>query len=81
MKKSRDVMTTKSLQEDTAGAWSPDIKSTLPSQYLPLSTMFRPENVTTSIETANELSGFTGLPIQQLICFRPQRLVVQCTNC
>jgi hypothetical protein len=76
MKKSRDVMTTKSLQEDTAGAWSPDIKSTLPSQYLPLSTMFRPENVTTSIETANELSGFTGLPIQQLICFRPQRLVV-----
>ena len=69
-------MTTKSLQEDTAGAWSPDIKSTLPSQYLPLSTMFRPENVTTSIETANELSGFTGLPIQQLICFRPQRLVV-----
>ena len=69
-------MTTKSLEEDTAGAWSPDIRSTLPSQYLPLSTMFRPDNVTTSIETANELSGFTGLPIQQLICFRPQRLVV-----
>ena len=58
-------MTTKSLEEDTAGAWSPDIKSTLPSQYLPMSTMFRPVNVTTSIETANELSGFTGLPIQQ----------------
>ena len=57
-------------------AWSPDIRSTLPTRYLPLSSMFRPENVFTTIETANELSGFTGLPIQQLICFRPERLVV-----
>ncbi len=69
-------MTTNPLDDNAAGAWSPDINSTLPSQYLPLSTMFRPENVTTSIEIANELNGFTGLPIQQLICFRPQRLVV-----
>ena len=69
-------MTKKPTDDKNAGAWSPEIKSTLPSEYLPLSTMFRPENVTTSIETANELSGFTGLPIQQLICFRPQRLVV-----
>jgi len=69
-------MTVKSPDEENTGAWSPDIRSTLPSKFLPLSTMFRPENVTTSIETANELSGFTGLPIQQLICFRPQRLVV-----
>ena len=59
-----------------ADAWNPQIRSTLPSRYLPLSSLFRPENVTTSIETANELSGFTGLPIQQLICFRPERLVV-----
>ena len=69
-------MTTKTPDEKNAGAWSPEIKSTLPSQYLPLSTLFRPENVFTSIETAHELSDFTGLPIQQLICFRPQRLVV-----
>jgi len=57
-------------------AWNPEIRSTLPAQYLPLSSMFRPENVFTTIETANELSGFTGLAIQQLICFRPERLVV-----
>ncbi len=57
-------------------AWNPEIRSTLPAKYLPLSTMFRPENVFTSIETANELADFTGLPIQQLICFRPERLVV-----
>ena len=58
------------------GPWNPDIKSTLPIDYLPLSTLFRPENVFTSIETATELSGFTGLSVQQLIRFRPQRLVV-----
>jgi len=68
-------MTASSLDDNTS-AWNPEIRSTLPLQYLPLSTMFRPEHVFTDIETANELSGFTGLPIQQLICFRPQRLVV-----
>ena len=69
-------MTTEGADDKAAGPWNPDIKSTLPAQYLPLSTMFRSENVFTSIETATELSDFTGLPIQQLICFRPERLVV-----
>ncbi|MDH3388910.1 MAG: hypothetical protein OEN02_13500 [Gammaproteobacteria bacterium] len=69
-------MTTEPMDDKIAGAWNPDIRSTLPAKYLPLSTMFRPENVFTSIEAANELSGFTGLQIQELICFRPQRLVV-----
>lgn len=58
------------------GAWNPEINSTLPSKYLSLSSMFRPENVFTSPETAHELADFTGMPIQQLICFRPERLVV-----
>ena len=61
--------------KSVAGAWNPEINSTLPSKYLPLSSMFQPQNVFTSPETANELSDFTGLPIQQLICFRPERLV------
>ena len=70
------LMSSTSLDDNKGSAWNPEIRSTLPSQYLTLSTMFRSENVFTDIETANELSGFTGLPIQQLICFRPQRLVV-----
>ena len=57
-------------------AWHPGIKSTLPPEYLPLSTLFRQENVFTPIETAHELADFTGLPVQQLVVFRPQRLVV-----
>ena len=62
--------------KEESGPWNPDIKSTLPVDYLPLSTLFRPENVFTSIETATELRDFSGLTIQQLICFRPERLVV-----
>ena len=58
------------------GAWNPGIRSTLPLEYLPLSTMFRAENVFSTIESATELSDFTGLPVQQLVFFRPQRLVV-----
>jgi len=69
-------MTGNTPDNNHVDAWNPEIRSTLPAQYLPLSSMFRPENVFTSIETANELHGFTGLPIQQLICFRPERLVV-----
>ena len=54
------------LDQQQAGPWNPDIKSTL----------FRAENVSTSIEEASELADFTGLPMQSLICFRPERLVV-----
>ncbi len=69
-------MNTESPDEREPGPWNPDIKSTLPAKYLPLSTLFRSDSVFTSIETATEFSDFTGLPIQQLICFRPERLVV-----
>jgi hypothetical protein len=70
------IKTAKGLNDSETGPWNPGIKSTLPVEYLPLSTLFRPDNVVTSFETATELSGFTGLTIQQLICFRPERLVV-----
>ncbi|MFT5397974.1 MAG: hypothetical protein ACI9LO_000252 [Planctomycetota bacterium] len=69
-------MTKIPTEEQPAGPWNPDIKSALPSEYLHLATIFRTENVSTSIATATELGEFTGLPIQQLVCFLPQRLVV-----
>jgi len=62
--------------DKNTSAWNPGIKSTLPLKYLPLSTMFRAENVFSTIETATELSDFTGLPVQQMVFFRPQRLVI-----
>ncbi len=58
------------------GPWNPGMRSQLPREYLPLSTMFRRENVTTSIEQAQELSDFCGLPPHELVAFRAERLIV-----
>ncbi len=71
-------MTTATLDHDEqdAGAWQPGIRSALPAEYLPLSTLYRPENVSTDLDAVRELHGFTGLPMEQLVRFRPERLVV-----
>ncbi len=58
------------------GPWNPGIKSRLPRELLPLSTMFRPENVLTSISKAEELHDLTGLDVLDLVTFRPERLVL-----
>ena len=58
------------------GPWNPGIQSELPSRLVPLSTIFRPENVFTSVEHAAELCDLTGLPMEDLMIFRPRRLVV-----
>ena len=57
-------------------AWDPGLQSELPREYLPLSTIFRDENVSTSLEKANELSDFCGLPADELVAFRVDRLIV-----
>jgi hypothetical protein len=58
------------------GPWNPGIESDLPREFLPLSTMFRPENVSTSVAEAQELADFTGLAPHDLVAFRPERLAV-----
>ncbi len=63
-------------QDSDEGAWNPGIQSTLPLEYLPLSTIFRPENVLTSIATATELRDFTGLKLTEVVRFRPERLII-----
>lgn len=63
-------------QAEVCGPWNPGISSQLPWELLPLSTMFRPENVFTSIERARELRDLTGLDLYELVAFRPQRLVL-----
>jgi hypothetical protein len=59
-----------------AGPWNPGILSQLPAELRPLCTVFRPENVFTSLSTATELQLLTGLPATELVAFRPQRLVL-----
>jgi len=58
------------------GAWNPGLESQLPREYLPLSTMFKSENVSTSIAKAQELSDYCGLPAHELVAFRAERLIV-----
>ena len=58
------------------GAWNPGLESQLPREYLPLSTMFKSENVSTSIAKAQELSDYCGLPVHELVAFRAERLIV-----
>jgi len=58
------------------GPWNPGIESQVPKELLHLSTIFRPENVFTSVATAVELHGLTGFPLSELVTFRPQRLAL-----
>jgi hypothetical protein len=57
-------------------AWNPGLQSQLPREYLPLSTILRAENVSTSVAKAYELSDFCGLPPEELVAFRVERLIV-----
>ena len=43
---------------------------------MPLSTIFRAENVSTTLEQANELRDFCGLQVDELVAFRVERLIV-----
>ncbi len=64
------------VEQSDFGPWNPGIKSELPRAYQHLSTMFRPENVRTSLDEAFELSDFTGLPAHNLVEFQPERLII-----
>lgn len=61
---------------EALGPWNPGIQSQIPRHLLPLSTIFRPENVFTSVEDAAELSDLTGLEFAELVIFRPERLAL-----
>ncbi len=58
------------------GPWNPGIESTVPRRVLALATLFRTENVSTSLERAEELHDLTGLETWELVAFRPQRLLL-----
>ena len=58
------------------GAWNPGLESQLPREYLPLSTICKSENVSTSIRKAQELCDYCGLPMHELVAFRAERLIV-----
>ena len=65
------------LQGDAPfGPWNPGLQSQIPDRLRPLSTIFRPENVFTDIDSARELRDLTGLDYGELVAFRPERLAL-----
>jgi hypothetical protein len=68
--------TTAPPSEAVYGPWNPGIESALPSEFLPLSTVFSAMNVSSNIGEVQELSDFCGLPIERLTTFRPERLAL-----
>jgi hypothetical protein len=58
------------------GPWNPGIQSQMPRELCHLSTIFRPENVFTSIAAVTDLQGLTGFSPAELVAFQPQRLAL-----
>src|SRR5258708_19119821 len=58
------------------GPWNPGIQSQMPRELCHLSTIFRPENVFTSIAAVTDMQGLTGFSPAELVAFRPQRLAL-----
>ena len=58
------------------GPWNPGLLSDIPRAYLGLSTILRPEHVSTSLEEVLELRSLTGLEFRELVAWRPHRLMV-----
>lgn len=58
------------------GPWNPGLQSQIPAELLPLATIYRAGNVDTALREARELADLTGLPMEELVAFRPERLVV-----
>ena len=61
---------------ETFGPWHPGIESQVPEHLRHLCTIFRPENVFTSVAQAAELHDLTGLESSELVAFRPGRLAL-----
>ncbi len=64
------------IEADGSDAWNPGIQSPVPAELRHLCTIFRPENVLTSVEAADELHDLTGMAATELVAFRPQRLAL-----
>jgi hypothetical protein len=61
---------------EECGPWNPGLLSEVPASLRPLSTILRPDNVSTSVAGALELQKLTGLPLSELVAFQPRRLVL-----
>ena len=69
-------MSASTESQPAEGPWNPGLHSQVPREWRSLATILRPENVATGIAAAEELQSLTGLPLSELVVFRPQRLAL-----
>ena len=62
--------------QESHSAWNPGIESEIPPAYRELETIYNSANVFTTLTEVNELAAETGLSPEELISFRPHRLVL-----
>jgi hypothetical protein len=67
---------TETRHEEPLGPWNPGLSSRLPAAARDLATIYRPENILGTADQALERSAFTGLDPEDLVAFRPERLVI-----
>jgi hypothetical protein len=65
------------VSETRYSAWNPGIESEIPVEFRELETIYNPANVFTELSEVAQLAVETGLSPQELIAFRPHRLVLQ----
>jgi hypothetical protein len=58
------------------GPWNPGIASQIPDALLPLATLYRTEHSRTRLQDAHEIADVTGLPLRDIVAFRPERLAL-----
>jgi hypothetical protein len=58
------------------GPWNPGLESQVPARLRHLCTIFRPENVATSLAEVHELRDLTGLAFSELVLLRPERIAL-----
>ncbi|GGO76302.1 hypothetical protein GCM10011348_03180 [Marinobacterium nitratireducens] len=56
--------------------WDPGLEAELPASLLPLETIHRADNVTSNLADVLELAHYTGMPPDELVVFRPERLAL-----
>ena len=57
-------------------AWNPGIKTQIPRRLREFETIYRSENVGSSIDEVNQLALETGLSPEELVVFKPHRLAL-----
>jgi hypothetical protein len=57
------------------GPWNPGLGSTVPAAYRHLASLLKSESIANSLSEIDELSGFCGLQLKDLVEFRAERLI------